>query len=121
MKFLRYKDEKINGHGAAVDMQDRPRVVVDIFNSVESRLAYHGRLSTLVEATCLAWPQVKSSPARVAGGISCLYEPREKTQHSGSVRTLATVRNRDRGGYGKSLRSSHLQLGWVESRCGAVV
>ena len=40
MKFLRYKDEKINGHGAAVDMQDRPRVVVDVFNSVESRLAY---------------------------------------------------------------------------------
>ena len=34
---------------------------IDIFNRVESQLAYHGHLSTIVEAMRLAWPDVKSS------------------------------------------------------------
>jgi len=42
---------------------------IDIFNRVESQLAYHGHLSTLVEAMRLAWPQVKSSGDIVPWGI----------------------------------------------------
>jgi len=42
---------------------------IDTFNSVESQLAYHGHLSTLVEAMRLAWPRVKSSRDIVPWGI----------------------------------------------------
>jgi hypothetical protein len=42
---------------------------IDIFNRVESQLAYHGHLSILVEAMRLAWPDVKSSSEIVPWGI----------------------------------------------------
>jgi hypothetical protein len=42
---------------------------IDAFERVESRLAYHGQLSTLVETMRLAWPQVKSSADIVPWGI----------------------------------------------------
>ena len=42
---------------------------IDIFNQVESQLAYHGHLSILVEAMRLAWPEVKSSSEIVPWGI----------------------------------------------------
>lgn len=42
---------------------------IDHFNRVESGLAYHGQLSTLVEAMRLAWPHVESSTDIVPWGI----------------------------------------------------
>jgi hypothetical protein len=42
---------------------------IDVFNRVENQLAYHGHLSTLVEAMRIAWPQVKSSSNIVPWGI----------------------------------------------------
>jgi hypothetical protein len=42
---------------------------IDIFNRIESQLAYHGHLSVLVEAMHLAWPDVKSSSEIVPWGI----------------------------------------------------
>jgi hypothetical protein len=42
---------------------------IDIFNRVESQLAYHGHLSTLVEAMRLAWPDIKPSSEIVPWGI----------------------------------------------------
>jgi len=34
---------------------------IDVFNRVESQIAYHGHLSTLVEAMRRAWPEVRTS------------------------------------------------------------
>jgi hypothetical protein len=42
---------------------------IDTFNRVESQLAFHGHLSTLVEAMRIAWPQIKSSSDIVPWGI----------------------------------------------------
>ena len=42
---------------------------IDTFNRVESQLAFHGHLSTLVEAMRLAWPQIKSSSDIAPWGI----------------------------------------------------
>ena len=42
---------------------------IDRFNIIESRLAYYGQLSVLVEATRLAWPDVESSSDIVPWGI----------------------------------------------------
>jgi hypothetical protein len=53
----------------ALDLAPRAASDIDIFNRVESRLAYHGYLPTLVEAMRLAWPGVKSSIDIVPWGI----------------------------------------------------
>ncbi|HKQ72952.1 MAG TPA: SEC-C metal-binding domain-containing protein [Blastocatellia bacterium] len=42
---------------------------IDTWNDVESRLAYHGYLDTLVEAMRLGWPEVRSSDEIVPWGI----------------------------------------------------
>ncbi len=42
---------------------------IDLWNRVESQLAYHGQLSVLVEAMRLAWPQVRRSGDIVPWGI----------------------------------------------------
>jgi hypothetical protein len=42
---------------------------IDLWNRVESQLAYHGLLSVLVEAMRLAWPQVRRSGDIVPWGI----------------------------------------------------
>jgi hypothetical protein len=42
---------------------------IDIWDLVESRLAYHGYLDTLVEAMRLAWPEVRASNEIVPWGI----------------------------------------------------
>ena len=42
---------------------------IDTFNRIESQLAYHGHLSTLVAAMRRAWPEVKSSSDIVPWGI----------------------------------------------------
>jgi len=42
---------------------------IDLWNRVETQLAYHGQLSVLVEAMRLAWPQVRRSGAIVPWGI----------------------------------------------------
>jgi hypothetical protein len=42
---------------------------IDAWNRVETQLAYHGRLSVLVEAMRLAWPQVRESGDIVPWGI----------------------------------------------------
>jgi hypothetical protein len=42
---------------------------IDTWNGVESRLAYHGYLDTLVEAMRLAWPEIRSSDEIVPRGI----------------------------------------------------
>jgi hypothetical protein len=42
---------------------------IDTFFNVLDRLAYHGHLSVLVEATRLAWPKVKESDGIVQWGI----------------------------------------------------
>ena len=42
---------------------------IDLWNRVESQLAYHGQLSVLVEAMRLAWPQVRRSGNIVSWGI----------------------------------------------------
>jgi hypothetical protein len=42
---------------------------IDLWNRVESQLAYHGQLSVLVEAMRLAWPQVHRSKDIVPWGI----------------------------------------------------
>ncbi len=43
---------------------------IDTWNRVESRLAYHGYLSTLVEAMRLAWPNVRESDEIVPWGTN---------------------------------------------------
>lgn len=42
---------------------------IDKWDRVEGRLAYHGHLTTLVEAMRLAWPMVRTSPEIVPWGI----------------------------------------------------
>lgn len=42
---------------------------IDTWSQVEARLAYHGYLTTLVEAMRLAWPQVRGSRKIVEWGI----------------------------------------------------
>jgi len=45
----------------AIELAPLAAKEIDIFNQVESQLAYHGHLSVLVEAMRLAWPDIKSS------------------------------------------------------------
>lgn len=47
---------------------------IDIWNLVESRLAYHGYLDTLVQAMRLAWPKVRDSNEIVPWGIDGFNE-----------------------------------------------
>jgi hypothetical protein len=51
------------------DLGRLPGLDIDNWNGLESRLAYHGHLPTLVEAMRLAWPQVRDSYDIVSWGI----------------------------------------------------
>jgi hypothetical protein len=63
---------------------------IDHFNRVESRLAYYGQLSTLVEAMRLGWPYVESSTDIVPWGIrefagrAVAYEVLDHVEHAGA-------------------------------------
>jgi len=51
-----------------LELAELAGVHIDIWNLVESRLAYHGYLDTLVEAMRLAWPEVRASHEIVPWG-----------------------------------------------------
>jgi hypothetical protein len=53
----------------ALELADLADDHIDIWDLVESRLAYHGYLDTLVEAMRLAWPKVRASNEIVPWGI----------------------------------------------------
>jgi SEC-C motif len=56
-------------HTLALELAALAGDEIDTWNDVESRLAYHGYLDTLVEAMRLAWPEVKSSDEILPWGI----------------------------------------------------
>jgi hypothetical protein len=61
---------------------------IDLWNRVESQLAYHGQLFVLVEAMRIAWPKVRRSRAIVPWGIDEFahramdYELLDYTEHT---------------------------------------
>src|SRR6266542_3582883 len=61
-------------HSLALDLAALAGDKIDTWNPVESRLAYHGYLNTLVEAMRLAWPEVRSSDKIVSWGIDGFSE-----------------------------------------------